>query len=77
MNGRTTYLIIEVVLALLLHPLAVVGAWYDLYVRRDLSLGKSMLWAIIVLVWGIGPILYVILEHGKVLPGGNRPDQAL
>ena len=76
-NRQPLYFILEIVLALVLHPLAVIGAWYDLWNRHDMSAGKRALWAVIVLVWGIGPILYVILEHGKVMPWGNRPDQAL
>ena len=77
MNRLPTYFIIEIILALFLHPLAVIGVWYDLANRTDLSFGKSFLWAVIALVWGIGPILYVILDHGKILPGGPRPDQSL
>jgi hypothetical protein len=59
-------LIIEVILALVLHPIAVILAWINLARRRDLSGGKKLLWGVICLVWGIGPILYMLLGDGEL-----------
>jgi len=74
MNRQSLYFVLEIVLALVLHPLAVIGAWYDICTRRGLGVGKGVMWAIIVLVWGIGPILYVVIDNGKILPWGKRTD---
>lgn len=57
-------LLFEIVISLLLHPLAVVLAWIDLAGRDDLAGGKKLLWAIICLLWGVGPILYLLLADG-------------
>jgi hypothetical protein len=59
-------LAIEVVLAIVLHPLAVVLAWISLARRRDLSLAQKLIWAVICLIWGIGPILYILLGDGSL-----------
>lgn len=59
-------LAIEVVLAIVLHPVAVVLAWMNIAGRRDLSLSRKLLWGVICLVWGIGPILYILLGDGSL-----------
>lgn len=57
-------LLLEIVLALFAHPIAVVLAWIDLARRDDLAGTKKLLWAVICLLWGVGPILYVLLADG-------------
>ncbi len=57
-------LLLEIVLALFAHPIAVVLAWIDLARRDDLNGTKKLLWAVICLLWGVGPILYVLLTDG-------------
>lgn len=59
-------LLIEVILALILHPVAVVLAWINIAGRRDLTAAQKLVWAIVCLVWGIGPILYFILGGGSM-----------
>ncbi len=59
-------LAVEVVIAIVLHPLAVVLAWMSLVRRRDLSLSQKLIWAVVCLIWGIGPILYILLEDGSL-----------
>jgi hypothetical protein len=59
-------LFIEIVLAIVLHPLAVVLVWINLLGRSDIGGTKKILWAIIALVWGIGPILYMLLGDGTL-----------
>jgi hypothetical protein len=59
-------LLIEILLAIILHPIAVVLVWINLAGRRDLSTAQKLIWAIVALVWGIGPILYVILGNGDL-----------
>ncbi len=57
-------LLVEIVISLLVHPLAVVLAWINLAQRDDLDGTKKLLWAVICLLWGVGPILYLLLADG-------------
>ncbi len=57
-------LILEFLLAAILHPIAVILMWLNLAGRTDLSRSQKILWAILGLVWGIGPILYVLVGDG-------------
>ena len=34
--------------------------------RRDLSLLQKVLWGILSVVWGVGPILYILLGGGEL-----------
>jgi hypothetical protein len=58
--------IVEVLLALILHPIAVVLAWINIAGRRDLTGLQKGIWAVVCLVWGIGPILYVLVGGGEL-----------
>jgi hypothetical protein len=58
-------LLLEILLAIFLHPLAVILVWINLAGRRDLGLLKKVLWGLVALVWGIGPLLYVFLGDGR------------
>jgi hypothetical protein len=59
-------LLVEVVLAIFLHPVAFVLAVIDIVNRKDMGgLGK-VLWIVISFFWGIGPILYILLGGGKL-----------
>jgi len=58
-------LILEVVLAIFLHPVAWVLCVIDIVNRNDLGGLWKFLWIVITIVWGIGPILYVLLGRGK------------
>lgn len=57
-------LFLEIVLALILHPIAVVLMWVNLAGRTDLNATQKVIWAIVGLVWGIGPILYILVGEG-------------
>lgn len=59
-------LLLEVLLAVFLHPIAVILAWINLLGRNDLSDGKKVLWAIVCVLWGIGPVLYMLLADGAL-----------
>jgi hypothetical protein len=59
-------LLLEVVIALFLHPIAVILAWINLAGRSDLTGTQKLVWGIVSLVWGIGPILYVLVGGGKL-----------
>ncbi|MDB5058189.1 MAG: hypothetical protein JWO59_1661 [Chloroflexi bacterium] len=59
-------LLIEILVAIFLHPLAVILVWIQLAGRRDMRLFQKILWGLLSLVWGIGPLLYVFLGEGKL-----------
>ena len=58
-------LIVEIVLAIFLHPIAFVLCVIDIVNRQDLSGLSKLLWIIVTFFWGIGPILYILLGRGK------------
>ena len=57
-------LLLEILLAIFLHPIAFVLAVLNIVGRSDLGALQKVLWAIVCLFWGIGPILYVLLGGG-------------
>ena len=59
-------LILEIALAIVLHPVALVLSWINIAGRRDLSTLQKVLWAVICFVWGIGPILYILFGGGTL-----------
>jgi hypothetical protein len=59
-------LLLEVLVALILHPLAVVLMWINLAGRSDLGTGKKLIWAVVGIVWGLGPILYITVADGRL-----------
>ncbi len=56
--------VVEVLLAIFLHPVAFVLCVINIVGRSDMSGLKKVLWIIITFVWGIGPILYLLLGDG-------------
>jgi hypothetical protein len=57
--------LIEVLMAIFLHPLAYVLCIINIVNRTDMSGLSKVLWIVITFFWGIGPILYVLLARGK------------
>lgn len=58
--------LIEILLAIFLHPIAVILAWINIAARGDMDTTKKILWAIVCILWGIGPILYLLLADGDL-----------
>lgn len=58
--------LLEIVLSIVLHPIAFVLVVVNLVGRRDLSILPKILWGLVSLVWGVGPILYVLLGDGAL-----------
>ncbi len=58
-------LIVEIVMAIFLHPLAFLLCVINIVGRGDLSGLAKVLWIFITFWWGIGPILYVLLGGGQ------------
>jgi hypothetical protein len=57
-------LLAEILLAIFLHPVVWVLCVINIVGRSDIGgLGK-VLWIIVTFIWGIGPILYVLLGKG-------------
>lgn len=59
-------LVLEILIAAILHPIAVVLMWLDLARRADLDGTKKIVSGVFGIVWGIGPILYCIVGEGKL-----------
>ena len=59
-------LILEIALAVVLHPVALVLSWINIAGRTDLSTMQKVLWAVVSFVWGIGPILYILFGGGTL-----------
>jgi phospholipase D-like protein len=58
-------LVVEIVLAIFLHPLAYILCIINIVTREDLSGLAKVMWILITFFWGIGPILYVLLGGGS------------
>jgi hypothetical protein len=57
--------IVEVLLAIFLHPVAWVLCVINIVNRDDMGGFSKFLWIVITFFWGIGPILYILLGGGK------------
>ena len=59
-------LIVEILLAIFLHPVAWVLCVINIVTRTDLSGLKKLIWIVVTFLWGIGPILYILLGDGAL-----------
>ncbi len=59
-------LFLEILIAVVLHPIAVVLMWLNLAGRSDLGSTQKLIWAIVGVIWGIGPILYMLVGEGAL-----------
>jgi hypothetical protein len=59
-------LVIEILISLFLHPIAFILAIINIVGRGDLSLLQKVLWSVVSVVWGVGPILYILLGGGAL-----------
>lgn len=59
-------LIVEILMALILHPLAYILCIINIVGRKDIGGGWKFLWILITFFWGIGPILYVLFGGGEL-----------
>lgn len=57
-------LLIEILLAVFLHPVAFVLCLIHLAGRTDINVSQKVIWAVVCFLWGIGPILYVLFGDG-------------
>ncbi len=59
-------LLAEILLSIIFHPIAVILAWINIAGRADLSSAQKLIWVLISFVWGIGPILYILIGNGQL-----------
>ena len=59
-------LIFEILLALILHPVAFILVLVNLAGRDNLTPAQKIIWAVVSIIWGIGPILYVLVGEGAL-----------
>lgn len=59
-------LLIEILLAIFLHPIAFVLCLINILGRTDLTALQKLVWGIVTFVWGLGPILYVLVGGGEM-----------
>jgi len=59
-------LLFEILLSILLHPIAMILMWINLIARGDMTTFKKVVWFIVSVLWGLGPILYVLVAEGSL-----------
>jgi len=59
-------LLIEILLAIFLHPIAFILCLINILGRTDLTVLQKLVWLVVTLVWGIGPILYLLVGGGRM-----------
>ena len=58
--------LLEILVSLFLHPIAMVLMWVNLAARNDIDGNRKLVWFIVSIVWGLGPILYVLVDDGAL-----------
>jgi len=58
--------ILEIIVSLILHPIALVLLLINLAGRTDIGGGTKIVWGVVGLIWGIGPILYCLIGGGEL-----------
>jgi hypothetical protein len=58
--------VIQILFCIILHPIAMLLMFLNLLGRDDLDGGKKVVWALVALLWGIGPILYITVGDGAL-----------
>jgi hypothetical protein len=59
-------IVLEILISILLHPIAAILMWIDLLGRDDLSGAQKIIWALTGILWGVGPILYFLVGGGEL-----------
>lgn len=59
-------ILLEILLSIFLHPVAFVLALVNILGRTDMSGVQKAVWAVVCLVWGLGPILYILAGGGEL-----------
>ncbi|HEY8320433.1 MAG TPA: PLDc N-terminal domain-containing protein [Candidatus Baltobacteraceae bacterium] len=59
-------LLLEILLSIFLHPIAMVLMWISLISRQDMDTTKKVVWFLVSIVWGLGPIVYILAADGAL-----------
>lgn len=59
-------LLLQILVSVVLHPIALVLMVLNILKREDLDGTKKLLWSLIGILWGIGPILYLTVGEGEL-----------
>jgi hypothetical protein len=59
-------LFFEIVLSIFLHPIAMILMWINLLARGDMTTFKKLVWFVVSIIWGLGPILYILAAEGSL-----------
>jgi hypothetical protein len=59
-------LLLEILIAIILHPVAWILVVINLAGRDDLTRLQKLIWGVFSIVWGIGPILYILVGGGSL-----------
>ncbi|MFN2466045.1 MAG: PLDc N-terminal domain-containing protein [Candidatus Dormibacteria bacterium] len=59
--------LLQILVSVFLHPVAVVLALIHVAGRSDLNTVRKLLWALVIIFfWGVGPALYVVFGKGAL-----------
>jgi hypothetical protein len=59
-------LLLQILVSIILHPIALLLMILNLIGRSDIDDGKKIVWALVGILWGIGPILYITIGDGAL-----------
>ncbi|MFN2449293.1 MAG: PLDc N-terminal domain-containing protein [Candidatus Baltobacteraceae bacterium] len=59
-------LLFEILLSIFLHPIAMILMWIDLARRQTIDTNRKLIWFVVSLIWGLGPILYMLVDGGAL-----------
>ncbi len=59
-------IVLEILISIVLHPIAAILMWIDLLGRDDLNGPQKIIWALTGVLWGVGPILYFLVGGGEL-----------
>lgn len=59
-------LLLEILLSIILHPIAMILMWINLIARGDMTTFKKIVWFAVSILWGLGPILYILAAEGSL-----------
>ena len=59
-------LVFEILLSIVLHPIAMILMWINLLTRGDMTSFQKFVWFLVSILWGLGPILYVLVAEGSL-----------
>lgn len=59
-------LLLEILISIILHPIAMILMWINLLARGDLTTLQKIVWFVVSIIWGLGPILYILVAEGSL-----------